>query len=461
MIVNSSRGGGSKDTWVLEDGDERADARPRPRSPTPLPPALPDLRYGGWTAQQQQQQQQARLMLAPHRPRALLAGPQPRARRVHRARRRRRLPARAPGPARGARRACSSAGRSSSRCSASSGDGARARARRRCAPDARRRAQPGSMRASVERAREGARTVRDVISAEMWEAINTTALYLRGAGTPAWLAPGGPVPRLPATSRSAVALIWGLAERTMLRDEAQGFLDAGGLIEVADMVLRMLRVALPPGDESAAGATATRSRCCRRSAASRPSCARCRRRRTRGRSRASCCSSAPTPTASPPASTRCTRLRGGRREPARLQAGAAPQPAGRRPRVPAPCTARRRRDLARSARRCSRSSRASTRTSPSATSPGAGAPARPSSDVAAPRATSTMHFSIRYLTEYRYDVAGHRQPQRAARASGDDLDAALRRVPRAHRPRDARQPPPRLLRHRGARVRDPDARTTT
>ena len=35
--------------------------------------------------------------------------------------------------------------------------------------------RPGSMLASIERAREGARTVRDVISAEMWEAINTTA----------------------------------------------------------------------------------------------------------------------------------------------------------------------------------------------------------------------------------------------------------------------------------------------
>ncbi len=34
----------------------------------------------------------------------------------------------------------------------------------------------------------------------------------------------------------------------MLRDEAKCFLDAGGLIEVSDMVLRMLRIALPTGD---------------------------------------------------------------------------------------------------------------------------------------------------------------------------------------------------------------------
>jgi len=56
MIVNSSRGGGSKDTWVLEDGE--ADDRAESRLPDPLPPALPDLRYGGWTGQAQQQQQQ-------------------------------------------------------------------------------------------------------------------------------------------------------------------------------------------------------------------------------------------------------------------------------------------------------------------------------------------------------------------------------------------------------------------
>jgi uncharacterized circularly permuted ATP-grasp superfamily protein len=56
MIVNSSRGGGSKDTWVLEDGDNADRAGP-PIADT-LPPALPDLRYGEWTGQQQQQQQQ-------------------------------------------------------------------------------------------------------------------------------------------------------------------------------------------------------------------------------------------------------------------------------------------------------------------------------------------------------------------------------------------------------------------
>jgi len=111
--------------------------------------------------------------------------------------------------------------------------------------------RPGSMLASVERAREGARTVRDVISAEMWEAINTTSLGLRGGGQPGWAAPAGPY-LASQYVKQRTALIWGVADRSMLRDEAKCFLDAGGLIEVSDMVLRMLRIALPPGDTAPA-----------------------------------------------------------------------------------------------------------------------------------------------------------------------------------------------------------------
>jgi hypothetical protein len=57
MIVNSSQGGGSKDTWVLDDGEFR-DAAPAQVS-TQEPPRLPDIRYGGWQGQAQQQQQLA------------------------------------------------------------------------------------------------------------------------------------------------------------------------------------------------------------------------------------------------------------------------------------------------------------------------------------------------------------------------------------------------------------------
>jgi hypothetical protein len=57
MIVNSSQGGGSKDTWVLDDGDSSADLAPG-TLPLHRPPRLPDVRYGGWQGQAQQQQQQ-------------------------------------------------------------------------------------------------------------------------------------------------------------------------------------------------------------------------------------------------------------------------------------------------------------------------------------------------------------------------------------------------------------------
>jgi uncharacterized circularly permuted ATP-grasp superfamily protein len=56
MIVNSSQGGGSKDTWVLADEDgEGPDAPPRSRWARPR---MPDLRTSGaWSGQQQVQQQ--------------------------------------------------------------------------------------------------------------------------------------------------------------------------------------------------------------------------------------------------------------------------------------------------------------------------------------------------------------------------------------------------------------------
>jgi len=102
---------------------------------------------------------------------------------------------------------------------------------------------PLSVVACVARAREGARTVRDVISAEMWEAINT--FHLGFAEEPLALQVGPYSMASYVKARSA--LFWGVARRTMLRDEAYAFLEAGGRFESADMVLRMLRVALPPG----------------------------------------------------------------------------------------------------------------------------------------------------------------------------------------------------------------------
>jgi uncharacterized alpha-E superfamily protein len=109
------------------------------------------------------------------------------------------------------------------------------------------RAEPASVISCVSRAREGARTVRDVVSAEMWEAVNTTHLAL-SAGDLEGRIQMGPYSVFHYVKERS-ALFWGLTSRTMLRDEARAFLVAGGRIESADMVLRMLRVAMPAAGE--------------------------------------------------------------------------------------------------------------------------------------------------------------------------------------------------------------------
>ena len=102
---------------------------------------------------------------------------------------------------------------------------------------------PTSVLNCISRAREGARTVRDVFSGEMWEAINTFHLGLLQRNISAAVQTG-PY-SVYAYVRERCGLFWGVTGRTMLRDEAHAFLQTGAAIESADMVLRMLRVALP------------------------------------------------------------------------------------------------------------------------------------------------------------------------------------------------------------------------
>ena len=55
MIVNSSQGGGSKDTWVLEE-DPTGVTQEFQAIPKWEPPTMPGLRQGDWASQNQQQQ---------------------------------------------------------------------------------------------------------------------------------------------------------------------------------------------------------------------------------------------------------------------------------------------------------------------------------------------------------------------------------------------------------------------
>jgi uncharacterized alpha-E superfamily protein len=101
-----------------------------------------------------------------------------------------------------------------------------------------------SVTSCVEGAREGAKKVRDVVSREMWEALNTLYLELDASDLRSALRTG-PY-SIYAFVRERCALWWGLAEETMLRDEAHAFLTAGRHVEGASMMLRMLRVSLVP-----------------------------------------------------------------------------------------------------------------------------------------------------------------------------------------------------------------------
>ncbi len=104
---------------------------------------------------------------------------------------------------------------------------------------------PASVVSCVARARERGRTLRDVISTEMWEALNSFYLSLGRYDLDAAVRTGPYSVYQEVKERCA--LFWGLVDRTMLRDEGRAFLEAGDRIEEADMVLRMLRVTVPTG----------------------------------------------------------------------------------------------------------------------------------------------------------------------------------------------------------------------
>lgn len=113
---------------------------------------------------------------------------------------------------------------------------------------------PVSILSCVAAAREGARTIRDTLPAEAWECVNTFHLGLAGRDLSDGLRTG-PY-SIYSYVKERTALFWGLTARTMQNDRARAFLEAGGRLEAADMVLRMLRAALPVrgGDDEGADA---------------------------------------------------------------------------------------------------------------------------------------------------------------------------------------------------------------
>ena len=95
-------------------------------------------------------------------------------------------------------------------------------------------ASPGSIAGALSAARENARRAREVVSSEMWEALNTTHYALptkiRAASAH----------RFSDWVRERAAVVGGIADTTMSRDAGYQFLALGRSLERADMTARLL-----------------------------------------------------------------------------------------------------------------------------------------------------------------------------------------------------------------------------
>lgn len=99
---------------------------------------------------------------------------------------------------------------------------------------------PNSILACLRAARENARTVRDIISSEMWEELNKFYLMVREAAKNA-TAVNSPF-EFYGQVKGHGAMLEGLAESTMSRGEAWHFRRLGRLIERAEKTSRILDV---------------------------------------------------------------------------------------------------------------------------------------------------------------------------------------------------------------------------
>ena len=104
---------------------------------------------------------------------------------------------------------------------------------------------PGAIGKSVRRARENARSVRELLSSELFEAFNHSYLELRASQRKRLRAPvGEPPAELYAAVRLRCQSILGVATETMPRDDPWRFLMLGMLLERAEIMSRMLAVHL-------------------------------------------------------------------------------------------------------------------------------------------------------------------------------------------------------------------------
>lgn len=99
---------------------------------------------------------------------------------------------------------------------------------------------PGSIAAATARARENVRSVRELVSSELWEAVNDLHLELRSRDLDREVAEQPS--ELLRLVRNASMAIYGVASETMPRDAGWRFLALGRLIERAEMTCRLIDV---------------------------------------------------------------------------------------------------------------------------------------------------------------------------------------------------------------------------
>lgn len=96
-------------------------------------------------------------------------------------------------------------------------------------------ASPSSMAFALEAARASARGARDSLSVPLWEALNTTYRAI-----PAGLFSAMRPPSIFQWVSERVAMVSGIADATMMRDEGWQFLALGRFVERADMTSRLV-----------------------------------------------------------------------------------------------------------------------------------------------------------------------------------------------------------------------------
>ncbi len=99
---------------------------------------------------------------------------------------------------------------------------------------------PGSILSAVEQARENARTVREQLSTELWESLNSFCLELRARNLRADLE--FQPHELYGLVRRQCQTVAGVAAETMARDEGWRFFVLGWNLERAEMSCRLLSV---------------------------------------------------------------------------------------------------------------------------------------------------------------------------------------------------------------------------